>query len=168
MGIGGYIDTLFCMSEEYDKNLFVTLSARNIDKDLKIISLVSNTLDEKKMYLAGADEIINPYIAGANEIYRLIKKPTVYTILDEMLFSNLSIKVEEVLIPKDSYLEGVLFDKIDVEKRFDLMIAGIQEKNRAKKFRFNTHKIYHKIKSDDILVVIGLPKNIERFKKELI
>ena len=167
MGITIDVETLFCMSEEYDKNLFVTLSARNLDKDLKIISLVSTLLDEKKMYLAGANETINPYVAGANQIYRLIKKPTVYDILDEMLFSNLDIKIYEVLIPKDSYLEGVLFNKMGVEERFDLMVMGMQERNRVNSFRFNTHKIHHKIKFGDILVIIGSHENIEAFKKEL-
>jgi Trk K+ transport system NAD-binding subunit len=74
IGIGKDVEMLFCVSKSHHKNLFVTLSARNIDQELKIISLCATEDEASKMKLAGANHTINPYEIGARRISRLIKK----------------------------------------------------------------------------------------------
>jgi voltage-gated potassium channel len=74
VGIGKDVEMLFCVSQSPHRNLFVTLSARNLDKDLKIISLCATEDEASKMKLAGANHTINPYEIGARRISRLIKK----------------------------------------------------------------------------------------------
>jgi voltage-gated potassium channel len=74
IGIGRDVEMLFCVSKSAHRNLFVTLSARNIDKELKIISLCATEDEAAKMKLAGANHTINPYEIGARRISRLIKK----------------------------------------------------------------------------------------------
>ena len=74
IGIGTDVEMLFCVSKSRNQNLFVTLSARNIAPDLKIISLCATDDEGAKMMLAGANHTINPYEIGARRISRLIKK----------------------------------------------------------------------------------------------
>jgi len=74
VGIGKDVEMLFCVSQSSHNNLFVTLSAKNIDKELKIISLCATEDEAAKMKLAGASHTINPYEIGARRISRLIKK----------------------------------------------------------------------------------------------
>jgi voltage-gated potassium channel len=164
MGVGSFLKTLFCMDEDYNNNLFVTLSARNISKELQIISRVSNLNEESKMKLAGANYVVNPYDLGAHRIYRLIKKPRVFDLLDSMIFQNVEYKIDEIYTPKNSSLIGVEFQKLEVEKRYELLLIGVES---HKKFYYNTHKIYKKIKEGDVFVVAGKQKDIERFKKEI-
>ena len=74
IGISKGVEMLFCMSKDYNQNLFVTLSARALDKELKIISLCATKEEGEKMILAGANHTINPYEIGARRLFRLIKK----------------------------------------------------------------------------------------------
>ncbi len=166
-GIGGGVKILFCVSENYNKNLFVTLSAKNLDPTLYILSLAADEAQEKKMLLAGANKNINPYTVGANRIFRLIKKPVVYRILDEILYHKNNIKIAEIIIPKDSYLIGQPLFNAHIEQMYDLMVLGIQDGKNPSDFRFHTYRIRKKIQEGDMLVVIGEEKNIEKFKEEL-
>ena len=163
-GIGKWVKTLFCVSLNYNKNLFVTLSARNLDPDLYILSLAADEAEEKKMLLAGANKNINPYTVGANRIFRLIKKPVVYRVLDEILFHRSDIKIAELEVPENSYLIDQPLYGAGIEKEYDLMVLGLQPAHSKRRFMFHTYKIRKKIEKGDILVVIGKEKDIERFK----
>jgi voltage-gated potassium channel len=166
MGIGKGVSTLFCMDKDYNKNLFVTLSARNLDKNLSIISLVSTLNEESKMKLAGASHVVNPYDLGSHRAYRLIRKPKVFDVLDSMIFQNLDTKIDEVKVSKNSSVIDVEFQKLTIEKDYNLLLIGV-ESTKSGKFYYNTHKVYRKIKEDDTFVVAGNEAEIERFKKEL-
>jgi len=169
IGIGeGVTTTLFCMDRDYNKNLFVTLSARNMDKDLSIISLVSTLNEESKMKLAGASHVVNPYDLGSHRAYRLIRKPKVFDVLDSMIFQNLDTKIDEVKVPKNSPVVDVEFQKLTIEKDYNLLLIGVESSSANKKFYYNTHRVYRKIREGDIFVVAGEESEIERFKKELI
>ncbi len=166
-GITKGVKTLFCVSANYNRNLFVTLSARNLDKSLYILSLAADEAEEKKMLLAGADKNINPYTVGANRIYRLIKKPVVYRILDEILYHKNDIKIAEMAVPEGSYLIGKPLYGAGIEAEFDLMVLGILDRKRGGKFMYHTYRIRKKINAGDILVVIGKTKNIEKFRRKM-
>jgi voltage-gated potassium channel len=166
-GIGKEVKTLFCVSENYNKNLFITLSARSLDPSLYIVSLAADEAEEKKMLLAGANKNINPYTVGANRIFRLIKKPVVYRILDEILYHKSDIKIAELKVPENSYLVGLPLSGANIESDFDLMVLGIQDNKHKGKFLFNTYRIRKKIRAGDVLVVIGEEKKIEAFKKRM-
>ena len=166
-GISKGVNTLFCMHHEYNKNLFVTLSARNIDKNLTIISRSTILNDEKKMLLAGANHVVNPYDLGSHRIYRLIRKPKVFELLDNMIFSNTDISIEEVKVSDNASIIGLDFQKLKIEDEYNIVLLGVQSGGKSSKFYYNTHKIYRKIRANDTLVVSGVIKNIEKLKKGL-
>jgi len=160
IGIGKDVKTLFCMDGSSTKNLFVTLNARNIDPDINIISIISSQDEEIKMKLAGANYCVDPYDLGSHRIYRLIKKPRVFDLLDSMIFQNMEYKIDEVRVPKTSSLIGIEFHKLTIEKDYELLLLGVDSRG---KFYYNTHKVYHKIKEGDVFVVSGKQKAIENF-----
>ncbi len=167
IGISRDIDALFCMSKDTNLNLFVTFSARKIDKKLKIITLVNNLQDRQKMLLAGADRVVSPYDIGGFRLSRLIRKPTLLDLLDTILFKKSHILRAEIDIPKDSFLDGVYFSEIDIERKYNIIIIGIQDNELSREFIFHFNGLNHKIDNGDILVVLGLKKGIERLKRDL-
>ncbi len=167
IGIEKEIETFFCMHEEYNNNLFVTLSARKLNANLKIISLAATVNDEKKMILAGASYTVNPYDLGAHRIFRVLQKPKIFDVFDQIIYSDLPIELEEVLVSKGANIIGEQFRKLALEEKYDIIMIGVQNSTEGKKFYYNTHKIYRKMREGDILVVIGEKKNIAKLKKEL-
>jgi voltage-gated potassium channel len=59
------------------ENIFITLSARELRPDIKIIARASAEDSEKKLLRAGADRVISPYKASGAEMARLALHPNV-------------------------------------------------------------------------------------------
>lgn len=160
-GITKEVSTLFCMSENSNNNLFVTLSARALDKNLKIISLASSSQSEKKMLLAGANKAINPYEIGAQRLFRLLRKPTIFSVLDRILFSNTKIKFGEIKVKNGSSFIGVKLADIEAKSTLDIIVIGAQSKNH---FIFDSSRSGYEVRQDDVIVVMGDVKHIEKLR----
>ena len=157
----------FCVSDNKNNNLFVTLSVRNLNPTLKIISVSFATEDNKTMLLAGANKIINPYEIGALRIFRLLNKPYILDILDNILFSESNIEVLEVTIEKNSILDGIYLYDTDIIEKNDLIFLGLQDKEIQEKFIFYSNGINHKIDCGDTIVLMGKNKDLKNFTKLL-
>ena len=167
LGLKDNVTTLFCMHNDFNKNLFVTLSARNLNKDLQIISYCNNNNDSKKLKLAGASTTINPYETAGLKIFRQIHKPMAVKILDDILYKNTPLDIQEIHISKSCSLNGKTFDNINLFEKHNLIFLGIQDKEISNKFIFSSRGINHKIDEDDIVVVLGEKENILDFKKDI-
>lgn len=153
----------FCVSDDKNINLFVTLSVRNLYKELKIISVSFATQDNKTMLLAGANKIINPYEIGALRIFRLIHKPYILDILDNILFSASNIEVLEITIKKNSILDKVYLNDTTLLDDYNLILLGILDKEIHDKFIFYSNGINHKLDAGDTLVLLGKDKDLQNF-----
>ena len=157
------IKAFFCVSDDKNNNLFVTLSVRNLNPNLNIISVSFATQDNKTMLLAGANKIINPYEIGALRIFRLLNKPYILDILDNILFSESNIEVSEITIQKNSILDGIYLKETNMIEENNLILLGIQDKEIQDKFIFYSNGINHKIDCGDTIVLLGKHKDLQNF-----
>ncbi len=167
VGIGKDVEVLFCVSDVDSMNLFVTLSARNMDSNIKIVTKILQKEDGKKMLLAGANRTISPYEVGAIKAYRIIQKPKVSRVLDQLSRLKNKISITEIEIPKNSSLDGVYLNKAQIIKESNLIFLGILDVELGEKFIFFSKGINHKLDSGDILVAIGNRKDIRAFEKKI-
>lgn len=171
IGIGSDVTDFFCVTDDDDLNLFITLSARAIDKNLNILAKASDANSKKKLMLAGASETIDFNEIGANRIFHLLKRETALSLLDSIVFGTdfcgekSEVSITEIEVCKNSKLDGKTFADIDYTK-YDIIVLGIQDKQISKKFIFNINLYNHKIDVGDVLVVIGNKENTNRFKIE--
>jgi voltage-gated potassium channel len=161
------IKAFFCLGKDKNTNLFITLSVRNINKKLRIISVSHSKQDNKTMLLAGATKTINPYEIGALRIFRLLHKPTILSVLDNILFNQSDIEVAEIIINKGSVFDGVYLDELKLVDRQKVIILGIQDKEISDDFIFFSTGINHKIDEGDTLVVLGHKNDLIDFKKSV-
>lgn len=161
------IEALFCLHDDFNKNLFVTLSARNLNKELSIIASSSSHNDTTKLKLAGASKILNPYETTGLKIFRHIHKPVSLKIIDDILFSNSDLVIEEIKINKDSFLENKHIKELDIFKEYSLVLIGIQDKELGHDFIFASMGINHKLDAGDTLVIMGRKNDIEKFKGKI-
>lgn len=90
-------------------NLFVVVSARELNKRIKIISRASNPSTVKKLKIAGADNVIMPDTVGGSHMASLVLTPDVMEFLD-------MIRVDGV---GESNLEEVSFDSLQENFKFN-------------------------------------------------
>lgn len=166
IGIGYSVEALFCMSRLNVENLFVTLSARHLSKELKIITVVRNQNDEKRMLLAGANRTLNPYSIGATFVYKLLEKPQLLDVVEEILLSKEGLMLAQIPVPEGSFLDKTRLIDVDLDDYCDVVLLGFLDKNDDEEsFIFSSNGLHHTIDVGEILVVIGNEDGISHFKE---
>ncbi|MGC1516994.1 MAG: NAD-binding protein [Maribacter sp.] len=95
-------------------NLFVVLSARQLNKNLFIISRASLVNSQKKLFLAGANKVIMPDKIGGDHMASLVVMPDLITFMDKLsMEGENTTNLEEVAIEDFS-------DQIDCNSIRDL------------------------------------------------
>jgi len=75
---------LVVASDDDADNLYIVLSARSARPDLLIVARASDEEAAKKLRLAGADRIVEPYLAAGRVLANLVLKPQVTAFVDVM------------------------------------------------------------------------------------
>ena len=108
------------------ENLFVVLSARQLNNSLFIISRASLPTSEKKLLLAGANKVIMPDKIGGDHMASLVVMPDLITFMDKLSTEGQhTTNLEEVPIEDFSdQLECNSLRDLDVRKRTGCTIIG--------------------------------------------
>ncbi len=167
VGIGSKIDTLFCFFEEDSKNVFLTLSARALDKELNIIAIVDSPESAEKLLAAGANKIIDPYEICGRKIHDMLKWPDITNIFDHTVFGRHDLHMAEVVIPENSYLENAHVSQLQLSSHYNLILIGIVNKQISDELHFVVEEFDRRLSSGDILVILGPSREIRAFKKDV-
>jgi voltage-gated potassium channel len=167
IGIGRDIDVIFCFFSEDCKNVFLTISARALDKDLEIISVVDDPDSADKLLAAGANKIINPYEICGNKINEMVKKPHIASILDQTIFGRQDLNIAEVRIPQGSYLEYKTVSDLNLSEKHNLILIGVIDKELGDELHFAIGEKEHILDAGDILVVLGPSREIRSYKNAI-
>ena len=167
LGIGSEVGTLFCYLEHDSENVFLTLSARALDKQLNIISIVNHPDSAEKLLAAGANKIIDPYEICSNKVYQLLTKPSITWVLDQAVFGRADLHMAEITIPDHSVLDQTLTSQLSLNKRYNLFLVGVVDKELGDKLYFSLGEQDHTLDVGDILVILGANRDIRKFKKEI-
>lgn len=100
--VKAHIDTavgLFAVTGEDSKNLLITITARQLNPEIRVVARCHEVRNIEKVRKAGADAIVSPDFTGGLRIASAMLRPHVVTFLDEMLRGENKLRVEEVLVP---------------------------------------------------------------------
>ena len=87
-----------------EKNLYITLSARAQRPDLVIVARASNEAAARKIALAGADRVVQPYSHAGLHMANLVVKPQVADFLDIVTTAGgplPELRFEEIVVTPD-------------------------------------------------------------------
>ncbi|SFP26010.1 NAD-binding protein [Hydrogenimonas thermophila] len=153
---------LFCAMDEMSLNIFLVLSLKTISSNSTIISVSTSSESTRKLKFIGADKVIDLYESSANRIVDIITRPAVTKVLDEIIYIDNEIRIEEIEIPPKSFLEDKYVSDIDF-REFGLILIGITDKELGDDFTFVSRGINHKFDEGDILVLLGESQALEDF-----
>jgi len=118
--------------EDEARNMFLTLSIRNLNQFVKIIAKVENKESVHRYKLAGVTEIINPYEITANRIDSLIKKPITLEFIHNIVFEHSDLVFAQIEILEDSVLDGKKLSELEEENFFENIIPiGIIDREKS-------------------------------------
>ncbi|MEK6777481.1 MAG: potassium channel protein [bacterium] len=111
------------------KNLFVVLSARGLNPELKIIARAGEEGSEKKLKRSGADIVVSPYVIGAMKIAQSVFHPHVTSFLDTAVSSssNMDFRLDSIQIAQGSVYDGVPIGRSKIREELGVQIVAIQK-----------------------------------------
>jgi len=147
-----------------EANLFVTISARSLNPDIRIVAKGIDVKSHKKIFKAGSDAVVSPsYIGGMRMVSEMIR-PAVVTFLDMMLREREEVlRFEEVHVKKDSTLVGKTIEEANIDKETGSLLVALRRVGSAE-YDFNPLK-ETKIQEGDILVLIATPYMVKEIEK---
>lgn len=166
LGIGRDVAIIFPFFNDDAKNVFLTISAKYIDPELKVISLTQSEDSSHKLHAAGADKVIDPYEISGRKIYDILKRPLIAETIEKVVFGQEYLSLAEITVRENSFMDGRRMGELELCRYYDLVVLGVVDKELGDEFVFASSGMDHKLDSGDVLVVIGAAEEIERFKQD--
>lgn len=146
-------------------NLFITLTARELNPAVYILSRCSDPSSQHRLVRAGADKVINPHEIGGQKIASSLLHPTVTEMWDLATgVENSDIAVDELSIRSGSELIGRPLAQSGLRERFGVIIVAIK---RDGQMVFNPKPV-EILQDGDTLITIGHERDLHEMEKVLV
>lgn len=109
-------------------NLYVTMTARMLNRNLRIISKLTDPRHVAKLKKAGADSVVSPNTIGALRLASEMLRPTVVDFLDSMLRSKQgNLRIHQLNVSESSSHVGKALSESGLKDKFNLLVLGAKE-----------------------------------------
>lgn len=110
------------------ENVFITMTARDLNPGLFIISRFEENATKKKLLRAGANKVVNPYQIGSEKISHIILKPTISKILDfAHQRGQFALNIDELEIKANNPLRGQTVRECRIRDEHNIIIIAIEK-----------------------------------------
>ncbi len=167
LGIGLDIEVAFVLFKEDSRNVFLTISMRPMSPGLRIVALAHSDDSRNKLVAAGADKVIDPYEISGRKIYDMMKRPLIAETMDNLVFGEESLNLEEIRLQPGSPLDGKRLGELQLSQRYNLILLGVVDRELGDQFIFSTSGTNHRLDPEDVLVLIGPSDELERFRRDV-
>lgn len=144
-------------------NLFIVLSARQMNKDMTIISRASDESSKTKLKIAGADNVIMPDKIGGDHMASLVVTPDIIEFVDMLsIEGECSSNLQEIWVDELSqeYVNKSILD-LDLRKLTGCSVIGF--KTPDNEYIVNPDASTKLIKGST-LIVLGRPEQVDKLQ----
>lgn len=140
-------------------NVFLVLSARNINPTLKIAAKVLQAENEPKMRKAGADRLVSPYRIGGFRLASELVRPRTVEFLDGVLaMSKHDLHMEDVAIEPQSELIGKTLRTAWTRATTNALVVAVCEPDGT---FVNNPPADHRLQQGSHLIVVGDERSMQ-------
>ncbi len=151
-----------CLPHDAD-NVFTVLSARTLNRTMTIIARANSEESERKLRIAGATHVINPYAISGRRMARQLIHPSVMEFMDVVMHQGqVEFRIEEIQVKAGSSLDGKTLEECNVRRRTGVNVLAV---------RRPTGEILTNLAGDfllrpgDVLIGLGTPKQLEALSR---
>ena len=144
---------IVCVAASDADNLFITITARGLNKNLLIAARAETRETEKKMRQVGANKVVSPYLIGAFRLVSTILKPAVTQFIElGSLEREMDVRIEEIKVGDSSILSAKLLKDTPIRSELGIIVVGIEKKTGEMLFNPPSDQL---IEVGDTLITIG-------------
>jgi voltage-gated potassium channel len=176
-GINKNVSTVICATGNDVINVYITLTCRHLSQRVQIISRANRHENLNKLYQAGADTVIEPFIISGLLAAEYIGQPVAFEAISGILNEQKNILLEAIKVKPGSILDNQYIGEIDFAAK-KLTLVGVISHNPMHLKHKNKYPIKHqhfyfnpsvtfKLQADDIVVVLGRDVSISYFRDQV-
>lgn len=177
VGINQAAAAVLCTTGDDVVNVYITLTSRHLNPDIRIISRANNPENVNKLYQAGATNVIQPFEIAGMLVAEYIGQPVAF----EALFGTIRQEKELVMDTLPVLTHSMIDGKTIAETQFGqkkLLLIGVisgnalhaEHKNRYpvknQHFYFNPDPNFT-LRDGDLLLLLGKPVSIDYFRDQI-
>jgi voltage-gated potassium channel len=154
---------LVCAVSSDADNLYITLTARDLNKDLMIVARANDEAAVGRLIKAGANKVVSPVITGSNQMAQMLLRPAVADFLElAAMTERLDLEIEQIEINRGSpFLNHALRDT-GIRSDLDVIIIAIKRADGEMIFNPSADTV---IQEHDALVAMGSHASVERLER---
>ncbi len=155
---------LIASSDSDADNLYITLSARSVRPDLLIVARASDEDAARKLLLAGADRVVQPYATAGKEMANLVLRPQVAAFLDIVTSgAGPQLLFEEIKVAEGSGPAGKSLRDVRVRAETGALVVGLRKADGTFDATPTADAVFD---PGDVLIAAGTPDEL-RLLEEL-
>ncbi len=145
-------------------NVFITLTARNLNRALQIIARGEFQTTEKKLLQAGANRVVMPAAIGALRMAAMITRPSTIELMELVGGKSiLDVEIDEITVSSQSPLVGKTIIDAEARRRHGLLIVAVKQAAGNMAFNPGSEVVFQ---PNDTIIVMGRLEDIDRFRQE--
>lgn len=145
-------------------NVFITLTARTLNRDLHIIARGELPSTEKKLLQAGANRVVLPAAIGAVRIANILTRPSAVELLELVAGqSRIDVEIDEIVVPPGSPLAGKSVAQTEAKRTHGLLVVAVKRGTGEMIFNPDSEFV---LRAGDTLIFMAKVEDISRFRKE--
>lgn len=154
---------ILAASDSDPDNLYIVLSARNARPELTIVARAADEEAEKKLRLAGADRVVQPYSAAGIEMAKLALKPQVAAFLDIVTtHGGPDMRFEEIEVTSACPQAGRSIRSLRVRRETGAVIVALRKRDGS----FDTTPDPDAtLDAGDVLIAVGTEEELRRLEE---
>ena len=148
-----------------EKNLYITLSARAHRPDLTIVARASNEAAARKIQLAGADRVIQPYSAAGLHMANFVLKPQVADFLDIVSTAGEpmpDLRFEEIVVRPDCDPCGRTIGDLRIQDATGALVIALRKADGTFDATPGPGAV---LTEGDVLIGVGTTEEIRRLEE---
>lgn len=147
-----------CLPNDAD-NVYVVLTARDLNPNLRIVARAAEEQAEAKLLRAGANHVVAPTIIGGHRMAVALTKPAVSEFMDSITASQLGLGFEQVEVDAASSLVGQELRSTSLRSELDVVIVSIRRQDGQILFNPGGNAM---VENGDILIAIGRSESLTK------
>lgn len=139
-------------------NLFVILSAKNLNPKLFVATRAAEEEAEQKLRRAGADALFAPYTTAGYRLAQAVLRPHVFQFFDlASKGMGFNVDIAQVRVPESSGFASRSLEQTRIRHDLGVIVLGIRKLDGAMVFNPAAETV---IQGGDYLIVMGEPANL--------
>lgn len=154
---------LVCAVSSDPDNLYITLTARDLNKDVRIISRANDEAAVGRLLKAGANKVVSPALTGSTRMAQMLLRPAVADFIElATMTERLELEIEQVEIGKNSPFIGHALKETGIRSEHGVIVIAIRRADGAMIFNPFADTV---IEESDALVALGSHSSLETLER---